>query len=580
MPMPIPMPIPIPIPMPMPMPMPIPIPLPLPIPSPLPTPLRLLGATSLLALLLALPAAARPGWSGNPDTSTDQGHTFVCEGQAKNEEDALAAAHGICNDKICKLCGVEVTSIVETKETLTGVDFQRKVVEQCHRVRRAETQVKRKSTDCEDASCTAWIEVWYPAAIQKEECASYTKEDFSDPAACEQDIEAFRRIEGRTAESFRRRAAALDAALLHCAKIDVRPTPAMLALDEKIKAGLDSFEYKSQGERREDSYDSRPYWAWYLTTDPALRQQIAESKTLLARFQLARDYVRSRALVFEVIEAVRAAGWDTPAGISRLAAAMEKAPTGTPYGGANVHFAALGTFYHAKTDTAPVGAVLRKLYDPATLDAGQQWSAALFYADDKKVTEEEWSWSFRAHQAHRCVNCLRALVVAPDHGPDPELRLKRFLQAYQASVGAFTGKNPEARAVTELTGYSDPGLVLAVEGRLPEAARAAFTWKFLREVLTRIDPRRTDPSAIPPFLARAVRQLAAEATPEDEGFCTGLAAEVEPLVKKGADPAPLDRAVCGCLTGPLRNRLSLVNRDDLLKHADARKLACTKGLPR
>ena len=118
-----------------------------------------------LVLLLALPAAARPGWAGNPDTATDQGHSFVCEGQGKTEEDALSAAHGICNDKICKLCGVEVTSIVETKETLTGVDFQRKVVEQCHRVRRAETQVKRKSTDCEETSCTAWIEVWYPASL-------------------------------------------------------------------------------------------------------------------------------------------------------------------------------------------------------------------------------------------------------------------------------------------------------------------------------------------------------------------------------------------------------------------------------
>ena len=104
----------------------------------------------------------------------------------------------------------------------------------------------------------------------------------------------------------------------------------MLALDEKLKAGLDTFEYKPSGQYREDSYDSRPFWAWYLTTDHELRQQIAESKTLLARFQLARDYLRSRALVFDVIEAVRAADWDTPAGIARLAAAMEKAPTGCP----------------------------------------------------------------------------------------------------------------------------------------------------------------------------------------------------------------------------------------------------------
>lgn len=561
-------------------------------------PARLAAASSLALLTLALPGLGKPGWSGNPDTATEQGHTFICEGQGKTEEDALGAAHGICNDKICKVCGVEVTSTVETKETLTGVDFQRKVVERCRRVRKQDAQVKRKSTDCDEGTCSAWLEIWYPKELEKQECASYTKEDFADPAACEKDLDGFRNVEGRDAASFRARTGFLDAALIHCAQIDVRPTPAMLALDEKLKAGLDAFEFTDRfqdrwaeqnrvsdpfsygaSDSRSASLQSRPFWAWYLTSDPALRRQIAENKTLLGRFRLARDWVASRALVFDVIEAVRSKDWDTPAGIARLAAAMEKAPVGTSYGQKNVHVSAVASFYRAKSDTAAVGAIFRKLYPPESVGPGDSWPVSLFFADDKKVTPEEWDYVFAMHEKSTCAPCLRVLLAAKDHGPDPELRYRRFLTAYQSVVTRFKGKLPEVRAVTELAGYNEPGLLVAMEARLPEAARAAYTYKYLGEVVSRIYPEKTDPADAAALLSRAVKQLAAEAM-DERGACSQLASQLEHLVGKKADVGPLDGAVCACLKGSLRNEVHLVNRDDLLKHAEKRGLACTKGLPK
>src|ERR1700759_5137415 len=93
-----------------------------------------------ILVLCALPAAAAPSWAGKSDSSDEKGNLFICSGEGKNEQDALDSALALCNDKICKLCGVEVESPTTTSETLKGVDLSRKVVERCRRVRKAEPQ--------------------------------------------------------------------------------------------------------------------------------------------------------------------------------------------------------------------------------------------------------------------------------------------------------------------------------------------------------------------------------------------------------------------------------------------------------
>src|SRR5450432_2725464 len=80
-------------------------------------------------------ASGGPAWAQTGDQASADGNIFVCQGEGATEEAALAAAHAICNDKVCKLCGVEVESVVQTTETLKGVSMQRKVVERCRRFR-------------------------------------------------------------------------------------------------------------------------------------------------------------------------------------------------------------------------------------------------------------------------------------------------------------------------------------------------------------------------------------------------------------------------------------------------------------
>ena len=553
-------------------------------------------------LLLAAPAFGKPGWAGKPDRADEKGHVFVCEGQGANEEDAAAAAQGICNDKICKVCGVEVESIVETRETLTGVDLQRKVVERCRRVRKSETKVRSKSTDCDPSGCTAWIEIFYPREDEKAECSAYTNEDFSDPAACEKDIQVFRAQEGRTAEAMKRRTFALDRALVHCAKIDVRPTPAMLAIDEKLRAGLAQFEWGEDRQRevRGDDF-GKPWWGYYLAADPAMHQRVAESKLLLDRIRLVRDLVANKALVVAVVEAAQARDLDSPAGLERLRAAMDKAPVGRQYGAPNVHFGAVSGIDRFKSPTAPVADELRKLYAPASIEAENAFIAAKLFADDGQVTQPEWDWVFAAHQKQPCVHCLRTLLQAPDHG-GPAVRLDRALQALPTV--ANRGDAHDLAGFTALVGYSNPALALELEPKLDARLRAAYSWKFMEEFLHRFDSSKELAAPVrAAFLRRAAEVLAAE--PDDErNYCTSLAARVKTLQEagvervagedwkartdklkavaaKGAAPGPsalLDGRVCACLTGVLRDEVHLANRDDLLQHANARGLACATGL--
>jgi hypothetical protein len=524
-----------------------------------------------LLLLVALPASAAPSWATKPDSADSSGHIFTCEGQGATEEDALAAAQGICNDKICKVCGVEVESIVETKETLTGVDFQRKIVERCRRVRKADTKLRAKSVDCNPgAGCSAWIQIQYTKDDEKQECSSYTNEDFTDPAACEADVQAFRILEGHAAAAFEKRREALDKALLHCAKIDVRPTPAILAIDEKLRAGLANFEWTQEMQSHVEDEYQKPRWSFFLPADPKLHSQIAESRLLVDRLRLARDYVANKALVMAAVEATEPPDRDTPAAIARMVKALEAAPRGTQYGVKyDVAFSLAGSLSRYKSDLTPIVDFMRTHYKPEAVDGGDDFTIAKLVADRGPIRQVDWDWQYAAYQHNPCPHCLRTLLQVRAHegtGSSEEVRVAR---ARQALPSILKGDGDPMWRFGNLIGYSNAELAMELE----PFVGAPFTWKFMRELITRFDNKDRPPFA--PLMQKAAEVLAAD----PKVTCTGLPSELELLGKHGGPLAPLDARTCSCLTGELRNEVHLVNRSDLLKHAQRRGLACAKGLP-
>ena len=525
--------------------------------------------TFVLFFLLAPGEAwADPSWAGKGDRADDHGHVFVCAGEGKNENDALASALGICSDKVCKVCGVEVISTLNTKETLTGIDVQHEVVERCRRVRKREPKIDYKSVDCGPDGCKAWVQVTYSKEDEQAECPRYSDEKFADPERCEKEIDAFANIPGYSAESFAKRRALLDAALGDCKEIDVRPTPAIMALDAKLGAGQEAFE---------PSVSQAIEW---LRAPKGLRKQISESKTLVERIQLVRDYVADRFFVFSIYDAVRAPDMDTPAGVQRLLHALGAYAPGVRYGAADdVHIAFLFKLDKVKSDTTVIGDYLRQAYPPAKLlrsgnFLGQDGCLARFFASDGKVSEAEWKYIVAAHQLTPCVGCLRNLVAAKDHGTD-EIRLQRLVFAYE-TLSDREKPGSLNHLFQHFMPIGDSAFLLRNEKKLPAAMQTWFDGRML-EAMWREAERNGDEESKKRVAKRFAEALAQKPVTENErDYCDHLDDRLGQLEKAGAPGlTAADPMLCWCLNGAMKTMSDRYHaKQVIVARSLAHKLGC------
>ena len=529
---------------------------------------------TLLPLLLAEPARAQPSWAKQPDAADKSGHTFVCEGSGPSEAAALAAAFGVCNDKICKVCGVEVESVLKTKETLSGIGMERQVTERCRRIRKTEPTVKFKNVDCGPSGCRAWVQVFYSKADEEAECPRYADEKFEDPARCETDIDEYARGRGHPAEAFKTRRDALDRALADCRSIDIRPTPAIMALDAKLHAGLDSFETKDP--IRFESSD----WEYYTRLPSGFREDLRQTKTLIGRIQKVRDYVHNRFLVFSVHDAAWAKDLDTPAGVQRLLAAMQRCPPGARFGAADdVNIAMLWKLKKMKTDTTAIGDYLRKVYPVDSLIRsgnflGQDGRLASFFASDDKVTAPEWDYVVKSHQLTPCTGCLNNLLTAHDHGGD-DVRLKRLLFAYD-TLPASSKPGALNHSYQQFMPLNDPEFLLRIEPKLPEAMRAWYDGRMWDAVFD--EAKRHASLEIQKRVAtRFAKALGREPiTEKGRDYCDNLDRRLHKLEE--AEASGLDAAygmLCWCLKGPLKDMSEqYYGKKTIVERSLARRLGC------
>lgn len=553
------------------------------------------GAAGERSVAATRPASAGPGpaWAQAGDRSTADGNLFVCQGDGPTEEAALAAAQAICNDKVCKLCGVEVESVVQTTETLKGVSMQRKVVERCRRFRKGEPKVRQKTTDCGAQGCATWLSVEFSKEDEKNECSAYAAEHFADPAECQRLIEAFRTTPGRSAASFRQRAQLLDDALAACKDIDVRPTPLVDALQQKLIAGMEVFEFtpaKQQARLEEPFFDTTWYHSReemmrdrrasdaYLTTYGPLVEQINETPTLTDRIKLVRDYVFNRSQVFDVVEAAEADLLDSAAGVARLLAALRAAPPGAQYGSPDVHFAGLYRLEKIRADIAGIEQFYRQAYPPASLNWERGIPLANLFAKDHRVDEVEWKYIFDLHRAHPCVVCVLKLLGTADHGGG-QLRDARFFAVLDHDLPLARRPQDRKRTVAELI-PRDPQYTLHLRPLLPKDLQAALDWEFF--------DRRLDEAEAADDLV-AARQilplLAATVSSEELGMstCAGLGDRLALLDRQaalvGAPPPALDERICACLTGPMAREGTRVlsNKSQLYDYALGRRLPCVQS---
>jgi hypothetical protein len=508
-----------------------------------------LALTFLCVCALTHSAVAQPSWAKQRDSADKGGHTFICEGAGATEPAALAAAFGVCNDKICKVCGVEVESVVKTKETLSSVGMERLVTERCRRVRKHDPTVKFKNVDCGPQGCRAWVQVFYSKSDEEAECPRYADEKFEDPARCEIDIDEYARQRGISAESFRIRRDALQRALADCRSIDVRPTPALMALDAKLHAGLDSFETKEK--LTNDSEEETLY-----TRFPAgFREGLRQTKTLIGRIQPIRDFVHDRFLIFSVHEAAVARDRDTPAGVQRFLAAIQRCPPGRRFGAiVDVNIFSALYFRSMKTDTTSISDALRKMYPPEalrctnTITSEEDALITLFVGDDR-ATPGEWDYVTKVAKLPYCHNGTGKMTNVRNQGGD-DLRLKRLLSTYQKTPE--TTKPNRSPAISVLP-VQDPEFLLRIETQLPEDMRSWYDTTMWEAVYESARRAHATPELLGKLAARYAETLGHEPAFEPpKDYCKklpGRLSELELAEAPGLTAAA--RRLCWCLNGAL-----------------------------
>lgn len=439
-----------------------------------------------------------PAWAREGDRQTSEGRVFVCEGEGATEDEAFTAATGICNAKICELCGVEVKAVTETTETLTGVEMQRKVMETCRRVRKAPDQVQYKQSGCGPEGCRSWVQLLYTPEAEASECKAYAEGNFADPEQCERLIEDFRSVPHLTAAAFWRRKELLDQAIIACADIDVRPTPRIQALDEVLWQGVISpkatyaqlerppksapvaeqtrFHFES---RREQSRVGMAK-TFYRPID---RQGLLETKFLVDRITTIRDFMANRALVYDLLEARADIAGDPQRPPNDFIDKFLAAPKEPTYGTPNVHYYIVEYLYGELPQfQVPVREAMAKLYPPQHRSSREMDVMVSFYARDRTVTKEEWSevWAYPKSLRYK------RLLDQPNHG-SPAIREERYLAAVERV-------REEKRRLHDVATSTTPQFIVSMYPRFPSWLQEFFTWSKWRSLFSNPQSRTADPS--------------------------------------------------------------------------------------
>jgi hypothetical protein len=520
-------------------------------------------------------SADAPSWARAGDEKTEEGSLFVCEGEGPDESQAIEAARALCSAKICELCGVEVKSTVETRETLEKVDVERKVVETCRRVRKSEEQVRYRQAGCGPSGCTAWLQVFFGTEAEARECRAYADEDFADSTQCEALIEQFRRTPDRSAQSFQLRAGLLTRAIVACAEIDVRPTPKLTALDEILWQGVVSPRVEPKPRRPIDKAQpvaerlralaANTAEAWkagygesaYGAID---RQPLLESKVFVDRIARIRDAMIGYASIMTVLEAVVDVEQSPDA--AHDAALVRALRDLKPVVGRSspvkvLAWAADEISRNRNTLKLPgIKAYFMEQYASSPEAVAHALMKAM--VSDARASEDEWK--FALEQMSGCVACPTALLDLPEHGGEPT-RVARLVEyarggTQDARIKALQSVDPEfmLRAERALDAqlasriFSYEWLEQWLQ-KLPTAGRDTVTHT-LRDTWTRnsYDWRWT----VTPAQHRA---LAARAWPLLQGKvgamrCDDLDKELSLLEDHGVDTRAVEPTLCRCVSEP------------------------------
>lgn len=265
---------------------------------------------------LLLPAGiAKPAWAQKGDQINESGYEFVCYGLAEDEKKARLMAHARCNEKLCRVFGVQITAKSQVTETLDGVEAESQVTEQCADVRVVGRKTRYQGGECGPSGCVHWILQDYPqesyleerkrldqpTVIRQEVVIQEGDKHYQDPAACEESLRNYAKVADQTSEGFKKRNEYLTRAMKVCQGIDGRESGLFLALYTILTQPLPRFTTLPGS----NSMDVR--WAFTLAS-PEWRQNLDTLRFLTDRIQAVREVVAGAILPLTLVELSRNGG--------------------------------------------------------------------------------------------------------------------------------------------------------------------------------------------------------------------------------------------------------------------------------
>lgn len=398
-----------------------------------------------------------PAWARAGDRVTDVGFEFVCSGMAKDDKTARAVAQARCNEKLCRLFGVQITSKSTVTETLDGVQAQSEVSEQCASVRAVGRVTRYQGGECGPQGCVQWLMQTYPRSAYEEEKARLDKptviqqqvviqegsKHYRDPAACETSLRAFNSLEGYQVAAFVQRKQHLEQAMRVCQGIDGRESGLFMTLNTLLTSSLPSFTVESERHTRDEYVNVRRA---FTIASPAWRQNLETQRFLTDRIAAVLELVKGAVLPLGLLDArdkgtdaqtldalmreiVKAPFVARPASVHHgfylhniaLSLARSKAPYSARYRNYLLEVGQKGQFSCSSKDQIPGAEILEYLAGDGQLDE-REWHLALKFMR----TPERWGPR----------SCNR--VVWAKHVNHGSLRNRRIEQVAELIVAGAT----------------------------------------------------------------------------------------------------------------------------------------------
>jgi hypothetical protein len=500
--------------------------------------------------ILLVPAGVfTPEWAKKGDQEESDTFQFVCYGLAEDEATARALARARCNEKLCRLFGVQITARTTVTENLEGISAESEVSEQCADIRVKGRETLYQTNECGPRGCVQWLMQSYPKSAYEEERKRLDQPTtitqqvviqegdkvYRDPAQCEAALRAYGAVPKATGPEMAARKKHLIQALKVCQDIDSRDSGLFLSLSQLLTAPLVNFT-NDNDDLNDERVRAR---AVYVYAGARWKGELETKRFLTDRIQAVLKLVNDAILPMKLLDVIYETGGDR-ATVDALMKEVVKLPFGddepvSPHHLRNLHTVAVQLIGKNIAASPLYGGFLLDQADRGVIKCtrGQFYSTLRvleYWGSDGVLDEREWKTAIaviRAGDKESTSQCMGYLFRKLEHRGN---RIERIDQiAGLIGSGAFHYKDNKAlfsRFLGSLEDAEAPAVMLRWHTKIPGAAEAES--KMVNDVL------------YSSFLSRSSKT-------DDLARCTAMADAVRPIFEQIPAAKTSSTYLCECL---------------------------------